>query len=105
VRAEKGSDFGFPRCQWVNPGAAARSGKTPPAVRLRPHASPTGLAGRGSTTDAAFFGGTTKQGPEIRAYTAQGRVSKQLVRSAVPLASGRLRGTEATAAAAPSGLA
>jgi hypothetical protein len=51
-----------------------------------------GLAGRGSTIYAAFFGGTTKQGPEIRAYTAQGRVSKQLVRSAVPLIGVGLQG-------------
>ena len=61
-------------------------------MRLRPHASPTGLAGRGTTIYAAFFGGTTKQGPEIRAYTAQGRVSKQLVRSAVPVIGVGLQG-------------
>jgi len=85
VHAVKGSDFGFPKCQWASPSAPVCAGKTPPTVTLRPHASPTGLIGRGSTIYAAFFGGTTKQGPEIRAYTAQGQVSKQLVRSALPL--------------------
>ena len=85
VHADKGSDFGFPKCQWTSPSASACAGKTAPVVRLRPHASPTGLVGRGSTIYAAFFGGTTKQGPEIRAYSDQGRVSKQLVRSALPL--------------------
>jgi len=93
VHADKGSDFGFPKCQWASPSASVCAGKTPPVVRLRPHASPTGLVGRGSTIYAAFFGGTTKQGPEIRAYTAQGQVSKQLVRSALPLIGVGLNGS------------
>jgi glucose/arabinose dehydrogenase len=93
VHADKGSDFGFPKCQWTSPSASACAGKTPPAVRLRTHASPTGLVGRGSTIYAAFFGGTTKQGPEIRAYTAQGQVSKQLVKSALPLIGVGLNGS------------
>lgn len=93
VHADKGGDFGFPKCQWTSPPASACAGKTAPVVRLRPHATPTGLVGRGSTIYAAFFGGTTKQGPEIRAYTDQGRVSKQLVRSALPLIGVGLNGS------------
>jgi glucose/arabinose dehydrogenase len=83
VHAVKGSDFGFPKCEWASE-AGACAGKTRPTIIFPPHASPTGLVGRGSTIYAAFFGGTTKQGPELRALERDG-TSTRLVRSAVPL--------------------
>lgn len=84
VHAVKGSDFGFPKCQWASTTASACAGKTKPALTFRPHASPTGLVGKGSTIYAAFFGGTTRKGPELRALKTDGS-STQLVRSALPL--------------------
>jgi glucose/arabinose dehydrogenase len=84
VHAVKGSDFGFPRCQWASTTPGACAGKTKPALLFRPHASPTGLVGAGSTIYAAFFGGTTKKGPELRALKTDGS-STQLVKSALPL--------------------
>ena len=62
VHAVKGSDFGFPRCQWASTTASACAGKTKPAVIFPPHASPTGLVGKGSTIYAAFFGGPPRRG-------------------------------------------
>ncbi len=84
VHAVPGSDFGFPGCQWLTPSAPACAGKTRPTLFFRAHASPTGLVGRGRTIYAAFFGGTTSDGPEIRALKVTG-ASKQVVRSSVPL--------------------
>lgn len=84
VHAVRGSDFGFPDCEWATDQTGACARKSKPAVMFPPHASPTGLVGRGSTIFAAFFGGTTKQGPELRALKADGS-STQIVRSPVPL--------------------
>lgn len=84
VHAVKGSDFGFPKCEWASATAGGCAGKTKPTIIFPPHASPTGLVGRGSTIYAAFFGGTTKKGPELRALETDG-TSTQLVKSAVPL--------------------
>jgi hypothetical protein len=84
VHAVKGSDFGFPSCQWAKSQTTACAGKTKPTLIFPPHASPTGLVGSGATIYAAFFGGTTKKGPELRALKTDGS-STQLVRSAVPL--------------------
>jgi len=84
VHAVPGSDFGFPGCQWVVASAPACKGKTPPTLLFPPHASPTGLVGRGRTIYAAFFGGTTPKGPELRALKVGGR-SKQIVQSPAPL--------------------
>jgi hypothetical protein len=84
VHAVEGSDFGFPACEWAPSQAAACAGKTKPAMTFRAHASPTGLVGSGSTIYAAFFGGTTKRGPELRALKTDG-TSTQIVRSALPL--------------------
>lgn len=84
VHAQPGSDFGFPACQWLQASAPGCAGKTAPTALFAPHASPTGMVGRGDTIYTAFFGGTTKSGPEIRALKADGS-SKRIVRSAAPL--------------------
>ncbi len=85
VHSVKGSDFGFTAgCQWVDPAAAACAGKTAPILFLPPHASPTGMVGKGHRIYVAFFGGTTKKGPEVRVYTPTG-TSKRIVQSPVPL--------------------
>ena len=85
VHAVTGSDYGFPGgCQWHDPAAAACAGKTPPTVLLPPHSSPTGMVGRGDALYVAFFGGTTKAGPEIRALRP-GSTSRRLVSSPLPL--------------------
>lgn len=93
IHAVPGSDFGFPACQWVDAMAPVCAGKTAPTLLFPPHASPTGLVGRGRTIYAAFFGGTTKKGPELRALRVRG-ASKQIVRSAVPLIGVGLRGRQ-----------
>ena len=51
---------------------------------LPPHSSPTGMVGRKDELYVAFFGGTTKAGPEIRAMRP-GTSSRRLVSSALPL--------------------
>jgi hypothetical protein len=85
AHAVPGSDFGFRAgCQWLTAAAPACAGKTAPTLLFPAHASPTGMIGRGRTIYAAFFGGTTKQGAEIRALTVTG-ASRQLVLSAAPL--------------------
>lgn len=92
VHAVPGSNFGFPSCQWVSASAPACLGKTPPALLFPPHASPTGLVGSRQTIYAAFFGGTTNAGPELRALRVGGE-SRQLVQSAAPLIGVGLHGS------------
>ncbi len=84
VHAVRGSDFGFPACQWVQAGAPACAGKTAPSLLFPPHASPTGMVGRGRTLYTAFFGGTTKAGAELRALRPNGH-SRRIVQSPAPL--------------------
>lgn len=84
VHATQGADFGYPGCKWFTPSDSACAGFTVPAAFFPVHSSPTGLAARGKTLYLAFFGGTTKKGPEIRSWKPSGP-TKLVVRSPLPL--------------------
>jgi glucose/arabinose dehydrogenase len=90
VRAVTGSLFGYPGCKWFTTTDAACSGLSTPSIFFPVHATPTGLAARGTKLYIGFFGGTTKAGPEIRTWvpgtgTTMSTTTTQVVRSAVPL--------------------
>ncbi len=84
VHAVSGSDFGYPACKWITPADSACTGFATPSIFFPPHSTPTGLAARGHKLYIAYFGGTTKAGPEIRTWVPNGP-TKQVVRSALPL--------------------
>lgn len=54
VRAEPGSDFGFPNCNWSTRSACARFAK--PLALLDPHTTPTGIAVIGTTAYVGTYG-------------------------------------------------
>lgn len=87
VHAIAGSDFGYPACKWFTSTDTACTGFTTPSIFFPQHSSPTGVAARGHKLYIAYFGGTTKQGPEIRTWvpSSGGTTTTQVVRSAVPL--------------------
>lgn len=79
VKARPGSNFGFPKCNWLN--AKTCKGATRPLVRLeaRPgrkdslsQPSPMGIAAAGKRLFVALFTGLPKTGPQVMTMKTDG---------------------------------